>query len=100
VIGNIEVVDKPCRALANASRCVVASTQYRRGPETEFPRPVEDCCAATSWLPEHAGDLGADPAKVAVGGDSAGDNLTAVALIARDRGGPRLAYPRLRAGRA
>jgi acetyl esterase len=93
VVGNIEVVDKPCRALANASRCVVASTQYRLSPETKFPGPAEDCYAATSWLAEHAGELGADPAKVGVGGDSAGGNLAAaVALMARDRGGPRLAY--------
>ncbi|HYH30374.1 MAG TPA: alpha/beta hydrolase [Pseudonocardia sp.] len=93
VVGNIEVVDKPCRALANASRCVVASAQYRLSPETKFPGPAEDCYAATSWLAEHAGELGADPAKVGVGGDSAGGNLAAaVALMARDRGGPRLDY--------
>ncbi|MHA6618510.1 alpha/beta hydrolase [Pseudonocardia sp. DLS-67] len=93
VVGNIEVVDKPCRALANASRCVVASAQYRLSPETKFPGPAEDCYAATSRLAELAGELGADPAKVGVGGDSAGGNLAAaVALMARDRGGPRLAY--------
>jgi hypothetical protein len=54
VIGNIEVVDKPCRALANASRCVVASTEYRLSPETKFPGPVEDCYAATRWAADRA----------------------------------------------
>ena len=93
VIGNVEVVDRPCRALANATGCVVASVEYRLSPETKFPGPVEDCYSATSWLAEHAGEIGADPGRVAVSGDSAGGNLAAaVALMARDRGGPRLAY--------
>lgn len=93
VIGNIEVVDKPARALANASQCVVAATQYRLAPETKFPGPVEDCYAVTSWLAEHAGEVGADAGKLVVGGDSAGGNLAAaVALMSRDRGGPEIAY--------
>jgi acetyl esterase len=52
VIGDVEIVDKPCRALANASRCVVASVNYRLSPETKFPGPVEDCYSATRWLAE------------------------------------------------
>ncbi len=93
VIGNIEVVDKPARALANASQCVVAAAQYRLAPETKFPGPVEDCYAVTSWLSEHAGEIGGDADRLAVSGDSAGGNLAAaVALMARDRGGPRIAY--------
>lgn len=93
VVGNIEVVDKPCRALANASGCVVASAQYRLAPETKFPGPVEDCYAVTAWLVEHAAEVGGDPSRVAVAGDSAGGNLAAaVALMSRDRGGPQLAY--------
>lgn len=93
VIGNIEIVDKPCRALANAAQCVVAAAQYRLAPETKFPGPVEDCYAATQWLAEHAGELGAAPGKLAVGGDSAGGNLAAaVTLMARDRGGPQIDY--------
>jgi acetyl esterase len=93
VIGDIEVVDRPCRALANAAHCVVASVNYRLSPETKFPGPVEDCYAATSWLAAHAAELGADPARVAVSGDSAGGNLSAaVALMARDRNGPKLAF--------
>jgi acetyl esterase len=93
VIGDIEIVDKPCRALANAAECVVASVNYRLSPETKFPGPVEDCYAATRWLAEHAGEIGADGRFVAVAGDSAGGNLAAVvALMARERGGPKLAY--------
>jgi acetyl esterase len=93
VIGDIEVVDKPCRALANAARCVVASVNYRLSPETQFPGPAEDCYDATSWLAENASEIGADRRFVAVAGDSAGGNLAAVvALMARDRGGPALAY--------
>jgi acetyl esterase len=93
VIGDIEVVDKPCRALAKAAHCVVASVNYRLSPETQFPGPAEDCYDATSWLAENAGEIGADRRFVAVAGDSAGGNLAAVvALMARDRGGPALAY--------
>lgn len=93
VLGNIEVVDKPARALANASQCVVAAAQYRLAPETKFPGPVEDCYAVARWLSEHAGEFGADRNRLAVGGDSAGGNLAAaVALMSRDRGGPAIAY--------
>lgn len=93
VIGNIEVVDKPCRALANASQCVVAAAQYRLSPETKFPGPVEDCYSVTRWLSERANELGADRNRLAVCGDSAGGNLAAaVALMSRDRGGPPIAY--------
>ena len=93
VIGDVEIVDKPCRALANASRCVVASVNYRLSPETKFPAPAEDCYAATNWLAEHAAEIGSDANAVAVAGDSAGGNLAAVvALMARDRRGPKLAF--------
>ena len=93
VIGDIEIVDKPCRALANASQCVVASVNYRLSPETKFPGPAEDCYEATRWLAEHADEVGAGKRAVAVSGDSAGGNLAAaVALMARDRRGPALAY--------
>ncbi len=93
VIGDLEIVDKPCRALANASGCVVASVNYRLSPETKFPGPAEDCYAATRWLAEQASEIGADSRRIAVAGDSAGGNLAAVvALMARDRGGPELAY--------
>jgi acetyl esterase len=93
VIGNVEVVDKPCRALANDARCVVASVEYRLSPESKYPAAPEDCYAATKWLAEHAAELRADPDRLVVAGDSAGGNLAAVvALMARDRGGPRIGF--------
>lgn len=93
VIGNVEVADRPCRALANATGCVVASVEYRLAPETQFPGPLDDCYAATKWLAEHAGDFGADPARVGVAGDSAGGNLAAaVTLVAKEKSEPRLDY--------
>jgi len=91
VIGNVEGYDKPCRALANAARCVVASVEYRLSPETKYPGPAEDAYAAALWLAGHAAELGADPRRVIVAGDSAGGNLAAVvSLMARDRGAPRI----------
>jgi acetyl esterase len=93
VIGDIEIVDKPCRALANASQCVVASVNYRISPETKFPGPVDDCYAATKWLAENPKSIGANGRFVAVSGDSAGGNLAAaVSLMARDRGAPAINY--------
>ncbi|HYZ22065.1 MAG TPA: alpha/beta hydrolase, partial [Rhodopila sp.] len=93
VIGDLEVVDKPCRALAKAAGCVVASVNYRLSPETKFPGAPEDCFAATHWLAEHGREFGVDPQRLAVGGDSAGGNLAAVvSLMARDRSGPAIAY--------
>lgn len=91
VIGNIEVADGPCRALAVATGCVVVSTQYRLAPESSFPAAPEDCYAVTCWVAEHQGELVDDAAGLVVAGDSAGGNLAAVvALMARDRGGPAL----------
>jgi acetyl esterase/lipase len=67
------------------------SVEYRLAPETPHPGPVEDCYAGLAWTADHAGELGIDPDRIVVAGGSAGGGLAAaVALLARDRGGPAL----------
>lgn len=93
VTGSVETHDHVCRALADKASCLVVSVEYRRAPEHKFPAAVEDAYAAATWAVENARSLGADPSMVAIGGDSAGGNLAiAAALLARERGGPRLTY--------
>ncbi|QBD75041.1 alpha/beta hydrolase [Ktedonosporobacter rubrisoli] len=93
VYGSIESHDALCRELTHAANCITISVGYRLAPEHPYPAALEDCYAATCWAIEHASSFNGDPARVAVGGDSAGGNLaTVVALMARDHNGPPLVY--------
>lgn len=91
VVGDLDTQDMICRGLCHGAECIVVSVDYRLAPEHRFPAAVNDCYAAVQWSAAHGGEIGGDPAKVAVGGDSAGAVLSAaVAIRARDEAGPRL----------
>ena len=93
VAGGLDSHDATCRALANASACKVVALDYRLAPEHKFPAGLDDCYAALDWLAAHAGELDIDARRIAIAGESAGGNLAAaVTLMARDRGGPALAF--------
>ena len=97
VLGDLDTADQPARMLCRHGDLNVLSVDYRLAPENPFPAAVEDAVAALDWAMAHVDELGADPTRVAVGGDSAGGNLAAVAALQRrGPGGPAaqlLVYP-------
>ncbi|KAF0171321.1 MAG: alpha/beta hydrolase [Hyphomonadaceae bacterium] len=91
VIGDIDFEDRACRSVARESGMKVLSVAYRLAPETKFPEPVHDCVAATRWARDNAAQLDIDPARIALGGASAGANLAIAAALhmrALDVAGP------------
>ena len=99
VIGDLESQDSLLRALANRSQCIVISVAYRLAPENPYPAGNDDAWAALKWVADHASEIGADPQRLAVGGDSAGGLAAWVAQKAA-KNGPKLClqvllYPNL-----
>ncbi len=93
VRGGLDTFDAVRRAYANSSGCIVVAVDQRLSPEARYPQPLEDGYAAAVWASKHAADLGGRPDLVGVAGESSGGNLAAaVTLLARERGGPRLAF--------
>jgi acetyl esterase len=87
IVGNIDLADRPHRTIAATTRCIVIAVNYQKAPEHRFPIPLDDCYAGFRWTVEHADELGLDPSRIGVAGDSAGGNLAAaVCLLARQRG--------------
>ncbi|WP_242910177.1 alpha/beta hydrolase [Actinomadura terrae] len=91
-IGSLEENEYSCRKVCAMAGAVVVSVDYRLAPEDPFPAAADDAYAAVTWVAAHGADINADPARIAVGGESAGGNLAAVAALkARDLGGPAIA---------
>jgi acetyl esterase len=92
VVGDFSTHERTVREIAAGAQAAVVFVEYTRSPEAHFPVANEEAYAATRWVAEHGAELGIDGRRIAVAGDSAGGNMaTMVALLARQRGGPRLA---------
>ena len=93
VVLSIDTHDNVCRALCKGAGCIVVGVNYRKAPENRFPQPTDDAWASLVWVAENCAGIGADPARIAVGGDSAGGCLAAVtAQRAVHEGGPGLVF--------
>jgi acetyl esterase/lipase len=92
IFGHIDLFDGPVSRYVSASAVPFLSVEYRRAPEHPFPTPLEDAYAALRWLHDHAAELGVDPNRIGVMGDSAGGGMAAaLTILARERGGPKIA---------
>jgi acetyl esterase/lipase len=92
IFGHIDLFDGPVARYVSASGVPMLSVEYRRAPEHPFPTPLEDAYAALRWLHAHAAELGVDPDRIGVMGDSAGGGMAAaLTILARERGGPKIA---------
>ncbi len=93
VFDSIDTHDPVCRMWANSGACIVVSVGYRLAPEHKFPSAIDDSYAALCWVAENADQFQGDATRLAVGGDSAGGNIaTVMAIMARDKNGPHLAF--------
>jgi len=93
VVGDLDTYDGDARRHAVGAGALVVSVDYRLAPEHPYPAAVDDVWAATQWVAAHGEELGADPSRLAVAGDSAGGNLAAVvAQLARDTAGPPITF--------
>jgi acetyl esterase/lipase len=93
IFGHIDLFDGPLSRYVSASGVPMLSVEYRRAPEHPFPTPLEDAYAALRWLHDHVSELGVDPDRIGVMGDSAGGGMAAaLTILARDRGGPMIAH--------
>jgi acetyl esterase len=96
VLNSVDTHDDLCRRLCDASGCVIVSVDYRLAPEHRYPAAIDDGYAALEWVAAHAAEVGIDPARIAVSGDSAGGNIAAVlCLMSRDRRGPPIRFQAL-----
>ena len=93
IVGDLDMSDNLCRVIPNGASCVVVSVDYRLAPEHKHPAAVEDAFAAIQWVSENADSVQGDPTRIAVCGNSAVGNLSAVlSLMAKDKGGPAIIY--------